>query len=75
MQKTEDPIVLKVMEDLNRRSILGLNTYGTNLLRKDYSLKDWLTELYNELLDGANYIQAAIHKIDEESNKILQVQE
>jgi hypothetical protein len=57
---TTDTIVLSVIEDLNSRSILGINKYKTTLDRKDLSRKDWLQHAYEECLDQANYLKKLI---------------
>jgi hypothetical protein len=57
---TTDTIVLSVMEDLNSRSILGLEKYKTTLDREDLSRKDWLQHAYEECLDKANYLKKLI---------------
>jgi hypothetical protein len=57
---TTDTIVLSVIEDLNSRSILGVNKYKTTLDREDLSRKDWLQHAYEECLDQANYLKKLI---------------
>jgi hypothetical protein len=57
---TKDTIVLSVMEDLNSRSILGVQKYKTTLDREDLSRKDWLQHAYEECLDQANYLKKLI---------------
>lgn len=52
-----DPVVERVIAKLRARSAKGLSEYGVGLDRPDFSWRDWLTELQNELLDGANYIE------------------
>lgn len=41
------------------RSLVGLKKYGVTTERNDLTLNDWLQHLLEELLDAANYIQAA----------------
>jgi len=65
---TEDRIVLSVMKKLNQRSLKGIETYGVSLEREDYDIKDWLQELQQELLDGANYIEAILQKLEQDNN-------
>lgn len=62
-----DFVVHCVMKDLKSRSKRGLKEYGKTLSRSDYNLRDWLLEAYFETLDKANYLRAAINKIDEDS--------
>lgn len=57
---TDDRIVLSVMEDLNKRSLIGQKKYGTTLDREDLSLLDWLQHRYEEILDDANYTKKII---------------
>jgi hypothetical protein len=56
----------KVIYDLTSREILGIKKYGTDCDRADYHLIDWLQEAYEETLDKAMYLQAAIKKIQSE---------
>ena len=65
MESVKDKIVEAVREDLLRRSELGIKKYGTNLERKDLSLRDWLQHTYEEILDTANYLKRTIMEIDE----------
>jgi hypothetical protein len=57
---TTDTIVLSVIEDLNSRSILGIEKYKTTLDREDLSRKEWLQHAYEECLDQANYLKKLI---------------
>lgn len=57
-------ILNKVIYDLKQREEKGMKEYGTTVDRLDYDLKNWLTELYEELLDSAVYIKAAIDKLE-----------
>lgn len=41
------------------RSLVGLKKYGVTTERNDLTFNDWLQHLLEELLDAANYIQAA----------------
>ena len=61
--RTTDPVVTAVMEDLNRRSLIGIEKYGTNLARTDLSLADWLVHAYEESLDHALYLRRTIGDI------------
>jgi len=65
MESVKDKIVEAVREDLLRRSEHGIKKYGTNLERKDLSLRDWLQHTYEEILDTANYLKRTIMEIDE----------
>ena len=59
----------KVISDLEDREILGINKYGTTCDRADYELVDWLQEAYEETLDKAMYLQAAIRLL-KSNNKV-----
>jgi hypothetical protein len=62
----KDPIVESVIQDLRERSRQGMEEYGCGLNRTDYSLLDWLREVYTETLDKANYLKAAIKTMERE---------
>ena len=59
-------VLEKVISDLEDREVLGISKYGTDCDRADYALIDWLQEAYEETLDKAMYLQAAIKKIQSE---------
>ena len=61
--KSMSKVLDKVISDLEDREILGINKYGTTCDREDYALVDWLQEAYEETLDKAMYLQAAIKKL------------
>jgi hypothetical protein len=63
--KPMSKVLDKVISDLEDREILGINKYGTTCDRADYELVDWLQEAYEETLDKAMYLQAAIRKLQE----------
>lgn len=62
---TPDKVVRSVMKDLNERSNLGVNKYGTTLDRDDLNTSDWAQHLYEELLDASLYIKKLINKLNE----------
>ena len=64
-----DKNVEKNRELLLQRSIVGLKKYGVTTDNNSLSLRDWLQHTLEELLDAANYIQAAISKLDKEGNE------
>ncbi|SEF82108.1 hypothetical protein [Halopseudomonas aestusnigri] len=43
------------------RSLVGLKKYGVTTERDDLTLNEWLQHLLEELLDAANYVQAAMN--------------
>jgi hypothetical protein len=59
---TNDPIVQKVVEQINTRSLVGIEKYGTTLDREDLSIYDWLTHLQQELMDAVNYLEVLKEK-------------
>jgi hypothetical protein len=57
-------ITEQVVKDLKTRSALGLMKYGHTLDRKDFDLRRWLQESYEECLDMAKYLKRAITELD-----------
>lgn len=53
MSKIEDKVITMIQE----RAMKGEAKYGTTMERGDLSIREWLTHLQEELLDGAVYIQ------------------
>lgn len=45
------------------RSVVGLKKYGVTTERTDLNLPQWLQHLLEELLDAANYVQAAKNSV------------
>ena len=64
-----DPVVESVVADLRQRSEFGIQKYGSMLTRPDYKLVDWLKDAYTEALDMANYLKAAITKLELEAQE------
>lgn len=64
--KNQDMVVESVIQDLRARSKKGIEEYGVTLEREDYDLLAWLKEAYTEALDSANYLKAAITKIEKD---------
>ena len=52
-----DSVVDSVIDQLIDRANVGKKKYSTDLDRTDLSTLDWLNNLQQELLDGANYIE------------------
>ena len=63
-----DTNVEKNRQLLLQRSIVGLKKYGTTTDKADLTLKEWLNHALEEVLDMANYLQAAITKLEQESD-------
>lgn len=59
-----DPIVEAVRADLLARSQVGIRKYGVTLAENPIQLRDWLQHAYEEALDMANYLKAAMVKLD-----------
>jgi hypothetical protein len=56
--KPQDEITALVMEDLKRRSDVGLNKYNTTLDKNNY--QNMLQHAYEEALDMAQYLKKEI---------------
>lgn len=67
--KSPDSNVEKNREMLLKRSIVGLAKYGVTTDNNPLSLREWLQHALEEALDMANYLQAAISKLDQEGAK------
>ena len=63
-----DSNVEKNREMLLQRSIVRLAKYGVTTDNNPLSLRAWLQHALEEALDMANYLQAAISKLDNEGN-------
>lgn len=59
-----DPVVETNVALLRSRSTLGIEKYGTTLADSKAPLRDFLEHALLEMLDGANYLQTAMRKID-----------
>ncbi len=55
-----DPVVERVRKKFLQRSELGLQKYGKGLDRDDFSRKQWMIHLQEELMDAVNYLQKMI---------------
>lgn len=67
--RSPDSNVEKNREMLLQRSIVGLAKYGVTTDNNPLSLREWLQHALEEALDMANYLQAAISKLDAERNE------
>lgn len=61
MERSDSLILAAVIEDLRRRELKGLETYGTTMDREDLSREEWLGHLYEELLDASVYLKKIIN--------------
>jgi len=59
-------ITKSIIKDLIDSDKKGVEEYGTTVDRGDYNLKDWLQHAYEETLDTAKYLAAAIKKLEDE---------
>tara|TARA_R110000851_G_scaffold206403_2_gene358443 strand:+ start:519 stop:773 length:255 start_codon:yes stop_codon:yes gene_type:complete len=57
-------ITKSIIKDLIKSDKKGVEEYGVTVDREDYSLKEWLQHAYEETLDTAKYLAAAIKKLD-----------
>lgn len=65
-KQSPDSNVEKNREMLLQRSIVGLAKYGVTTDNNPLELREWLQHALEEALDMANYLQAAISKLDQE---------
>ena len=59
-----DLVVEAVKADLQKRSELGIRKYGITLDMSPDGMRERLQHLYEELLDGANYVKGLMMKLD-----------
>jgi hypothetical protein len=62
-QEAVDPNVAGVQHKLGKRSKAAASKYGVDTTRRDYGEVDWLTELQEELMDAAVYIEALLSNV------------
>lgn len=53
----------EVCDDIATRQKLGIAKYGTTVAENPLELKEWLQHAYEETLDKAIYLKAAIRKL------------
>jgi hypothetical protein len=63
-RRAADTNVEKNRELLLQRSLAGIAKYGTTTDANSLQLRDWLQHALEEALDMANYLQAAISRLD-----------
>ena len=68
MERSDSLILASVIEDLRRRELKGLETYGTTMDRKDLTNEEWMTHLYEELLDASLYLKKLINATQRRTN-------
>jgi hypothetical protein len=52
-----DKIVNQVIQNFEKRSIIGFLKYGTNLERNDLNFLQWINHLQEELMDATLYLE------------------
>lgn len=65
-----DKVVERVREKLLRRSEKGQYKYGTTLSSSKEEMSARLTHLQEELMDGANYVEWVLDKLNQDSSKV-----
>ena len=60
--ETDDTILIKVIEKLHQRSLVGQKKYGATMDREDLTLVQWLNNLQEELCDAIQYIEKLKHE-------------
>lgn len=58
-------VIDAVMTDLLSRQAIGIQTYGYTLSAAPIDLAGWLQHAYEEALDQACYLRAALEKLRE----------
>ena len=64
MTEWSDPVVQAVIADLQARSLVGQRKYGVTLATLTH--RQALQHAYEEMLDAANYLKAAMMEMDRE---------
>jgi hypothetical protein len=59
-----DPVTESIRAELLARQRVGWRKYGVGLGRPDFSVKDWIHHLYEELLDAAQYSKRLMMTIE-----------
>ena len=68
MERPNSVILSAVIEDLKRRELKGLETYGTTMDREDLTREEWMNHLYEELLDASLYLKKLINGTQRRTN-------
>ena len=68
MERPNSVILSAVIEDLKRRELKGLETYGTTMDRADLTREEWMNHLYEELLDASLYLKKLINGTQRRTN-------
>lgn len=70
-----DPIVDAVCAKLQARSAVGLKKYGTTLADNVATVKEKLTHIQEELMDGANYVEWLLEGEDIPTPMMIEMEE
>ena len=62
----DDKIVKEVIQNFEKRSIIGYLKYGTTLERNDLSFLQWINHLQEELMDATLYLE----KLKDETKRL-----
>lgn len=65
----------RVCQDIAERQRLGLAKYGVEVEHNPLRLREWLQHAYEECLDQAVYLRAAIERLDHKLPKVGDVGE
>ena len=60
MSEVEDRVIIKIA----KRSMAGLNKYGTTMERKDLSKREWLVHAQEEAMDLCVYLERLIMEVE-----------
>ncbi len=61
MSEIEDRVIIKIA----KRSVAGLNKYGTTMERTDLTKKEWLIHAQEEAMDLCVYLERLIMEEEE----------
>jgi len=62
----DDKIVNQVVQNFEKRSIIGYLKYGTTLERNDLTFLQWIDHLQEELMDATLYLE----KLKDETKRL-----
>ena len=72
--KTKDDIVVRVLEKMDQRSLIGQKKYGATMMQEiigeEKDLNRFLVDVQEELMDAILYIEAARECINNYEKKI-----
>ena len=72
--KTKDDIVVRVLEKMDQRSLIGQKKYGATMMQEiigeEKDLNRFLVDVQEELMDAILYIEAARECINNYGKKV-----